>query len=108
MKRMLSGVSKYSMHGDRKVDLPKSNRHAPHSLSLEAVAAGHTSPVRQARIRSVEVLNRRGDERVGVLSVDFGGGLADDVAVEEGHGLAEGDGADDEGDEQERVDAGHD
>jgi hypothetical protein len=105
---MLSGVSKYSMHGDRKVDLPKSNRHAPYSLGLEAVATGYTSPVRQARVRSVEVLDRRGDEGVGILRIDLCGRLADDVAVEEGHGLSERDCANDKGDEEERVDTGHD
>lgn len=90
--------------------IPESNGHSPHSLGLEAVGLGNTSPVAevQARTRSVEVLCGSRDEGVGVLGIDFLGGLANDVAVKEGHGLSEGDRADNKGDEEERVDSSHD
>jgi hypothetical protein len=64
--------------------------------------------VTQTRAIGIEVLRSSSDKGVGVLGIDVLGSLANDVAVKEGHGLAECDGADDEGDEQERVDAGHD
>jgi hypothetical protein len=64
--------------------------------------------VTKTRAIGVEVLRSSSDKGVGVLGIDVLGSLADDVAVEEGHGLAECDGADDEGDEQERVNASHD
>lgn len=90
--------------------VPKRDGHSPHSLGLEAVAASNTSPVAkiQARSRSVQVLRGRGDKCIGVLRIDFLGRLSDDVAIEERHWLAEGDCADDEGDEEEGVDASHD
>lgn len=62
----------------------------------------------QAGARSVEVLCGGGDKGVGVLGIDFLGGLANYIAVEEGHWLAKGNGADDEGDEEHGVDASHD
>lgn len=62
----------------------------------------------QAAGRLVEILNCRSNKSVGVLGIDFRRRFANDVAVEEGHWLAEGDSADDEGDKEERVDACHD
>lgn len=91
------------------MDLPECNSHAPDSLSLEAVGAGNTSPVTQvqARAGSVEVLCGGSDKSVGVLGIDLLGRLANDVAVEEGHWLAESDSADDEGDEEQGIDSRH-
>jgi hypothetical protein len=60
-----------------------------------------------SRTRLIQVLGRGRDKGIGILGVDFGRRLADDVAVEVGHWLAESYGADDEGDEEEGVDAGH-
>ena len=78
---------------------------------MEAVGLGSTGPVPDSGAGLaplLHVLGRRSDECVGVGCVDFVRGLADHVAVEVAHGPAEGDGADDEGDEEERVDGGHD
>jgi hypothetical protein len=56
----------------------------------------------------VEVLAGALHEGVGRGGIDFVRGFVDDVAVQEGHGLSERHGAHDEGDQQERVDGGHD
>lgn len=100
---MLHLISKALNHPQQIINIPERNRHSPHGLSLEAVGASNTRPVAQVqtRTRSIQVLGCGSDKSVGVLGVDFLRGAADDVAVEEGHGLAEGDGADDEGDEEE-------
>ena len=52
-------------------------------------------------------LDRR-REGVGVGSVHFARGLADDIAVQKGDGFADRDSYHDEGDEQKRVGTGHD
>ena len=78
---------------------------------MEAVGLGSTGPVPDSGAGLaplLHVLGRRSDECVRVGCVDFVRGFTDHVAVEVAHGTAEGDGADDEGDEEERVDGGHD
>lgn len=88
------------------MDLPEGDGHAPDGLGLEAVAASDTSPVTQAS-GVLDALHCRGDKGVGILCVNLSGGLANDIAVEERHGLSKGDCADDEGDKKERVDTSH-
>ena len=90
------------------MNLPKGDSHAPDGLGLEAVAASDTSPMAQARDGLVEVLNGRSDKGAGVLCIDFRRRLANDVAVEEGHGLSKSNRADNEGDEEQGVDTSHD
>lgn len=90
---------------------PKRNSHAPHSLRLEAVRLGHARPVAHVQNGTINVQIRRGGSNECVCALclsDLGSGLADDVAVQVRHGLAERDGADDEGDEKQRVDGCHD
>jgi hypothetical protein len=58
--------------------------------------------------RLVEVLGSRSDERIGIGGIDILGRLANDIAVEKRHWLAESNCANDEGDEQERVNTSHD
>jgi len=89
-------------------NLPECDSHAPDGLGLEAVAASDASPVAQAGDGLVEVLNGSSDKGAGVLCIDFRRRLANDVAVEEGHGLSKGNRTDDEGNKQQGVDTGHD
>lgn len=56
----------------------------------------------------VEVLHRGRDKGIGVLRVNLGRRLANDIAVEERHGLSKRDCADDKGNEKQRVDTSHD
>lgn len=90
-------------------NLPESDAETPDGLALEAVALGGTSPVPHTRAAPVlHVLGRRGNECICVGSISLVRSLADHVAVEVAHWLAESDRADDEGDEEQRVDGGHD
>ena len=76
---------------------------------MEAVGLGSTSPVPDTATGPIlHVLGGRRDKGVRVGSINLVTRLADDIAVEVAHRLAESDGADDEGDKKHGVNASHD
>ena len=105
---MLSLVSTVVLISLERLDLPKRNAQSTDGLSLEAVALGRTSPVpHTAASPLLHVLSSRSDESISVCGIGFVARVADGVAVEVAHGLAECDGADDECNEEQRVDGCH-
>jgi hypothetical protein len=94
---------------ETRADIPKSDAQPHDGLCLEAVRLGCASPVAQIEpgAHLVQVLARALHEGVGGRGVDFVARLFDDIAVQEGHGLAECDGAHDEGDQEQGVDGRH-
>lgn len=88
----------------------KTDAQAPDGLGLEAVGPGGARPVAQGQIgtHGVEVLSDRHGESVGGLGIDLGRRLPDDIAIEKGQRLSQSHSDNDEGDEQEGIDARHD
>jgi hypothetical protein len=87
---------------------PKRNAKTPDSLALEAVGLGSTSPVPHTAASPIlHILGGRSDECIGVGGIDLVARLANDIAVEVAHRLSERNSADDEGDEEHGVNAGH-